>query len=66
MGDARFYEQGPYFIRQPNPTVFNMGRQKVIKDVSLLCLARGWTTLMYKWYSQTYLYTLVAQEVDSH
>ncbi len=48
LGDPRFYPQGPYFIRQPNQTVFNVGRRKVINDVTLLCIAAGWPTPHYK------------------
>ena len=28
LGDPRFYEMGPMFLRQPNHTVFNVGRRK--------------------------------------
>ena len=48
LGDPRFYEMGPMFLRQPNHTVFNVGRRKVINDVSLLCIATGWPTPKYK------------------
>jgi hypothetical protein len=48
IGDPRFYEAGPMFIRQPNQTVFNVGRRKVINDVSLLCIATGWPTPSYR------------------
>ena len=41
IGDPRYYHMGPFFIRQPNNTVFNVGRRKIINDVSLLCVARG-------------------------
>lgn len=30
IGDPRFLEMGPFFIRQPNQTVFNVGRRKVV------------------------------------
>ncbi len=49
LGDPRFYPQGPYFIRQPNQTVFNVGRRKVVNDVNLLCIAAGWPTPRYRW-----------------
>ena len=49
IGDPRFYEAGPMFIRQPNQTVFNVGRRKVINDVSLLCIATGWPTPSYRY-----------------
>lgn len=48
IGDPRFYPMGPFFIRQPNQTVFNVGRRKVVNDVSLLCIATGWPTPSYR------------------
>ena len=47
VGDPRYYPMGPIFVRQPNNTVFNVGRRKIINDVSLLCVARG---EFNKWY----------------
>ena len=65
IGDPRFYPMGPFFIRQPNQTVFNVGRRKVINDVSLLCIATGWPTPNYQWYKEVYRNdTLVALEVN--
>ena len=46
VGDPRYYPMGPIFIRQPNNTVFNVGRRKIINDVSLLCVARGKISVM--------------------
>ena len=39
---------GPFFIRQPNNTVFNVASRKINNDVSLLCIAVGWPTPAYK------------------
>eukprot|EP00095_Tigriopus_kingsejongensis_P002293 maker-scaffold400_size182785-snap-gene-0.21 protein:Tk02293 transcript:maker-scaffold400_size182785-snap-gene-0.21-mRNA-1 annotation:"PREDICTED: contactin-like" len=65
IGDPRFYPMGPYFIRQPNQTVFNVGRRRVINDVSLLCIATGWPTPTYKWFKEGYKNdSLVSEEVD--
>jgi hypothetical protein len=41
IGDPRFYPMGPFFIRQPNNTVFNVASRKINNDVSLLCIATG-------------------------
>jgi hypothetical protein len=48
IGDPRFYPMGPFFIRQPNNTVFNVASRKINNDVSLLCIATGNKTLKYK------------------
>ena len=50
IGDPRYYPMGPFFIRQPNNTVFNVGRRKIINDVSLLCVARGNLNLLITWF----------------
>ena len=41
IGDPRFYPMGPFFLRQPNNTVFNVASRKINNDVSLLCIATG-------------------------
>ncbi len=65
IGDPRFYFSGPFFIHQPNQTVFNVGRRKVINDVSLRCIATGWPTPSYRWFKEGYKDdTLIAEEVD--
>ena len=57
VGDPRYYPMGPVFIRQPNNTVFNVGRRKIINDVSLLCVARGkmFTLLFHRWNKGVFL-----------
>jgi len=54
IGDPRYYPMGPFFIRQPNNTVFDVGRRKIINDISLLCVARGWPTPSYTWFREIY------------
>ncbi|XP_040571897.1 contactin [Lepeophtheirus salmonis] len=52
VGDPRFYEMGPVFIKQPNQTIFDVGSRSVKNDISLLCIAHGWPTPTYSWYSE--------------
>ena len=41
IGDPRYYPMGPFFIRQPNNTVFNVASRKIKNDISLRCVATG-------------------------
>ena len=54
LGDPRYIPMGPYFVRQPNHTIFDLSRRQIINDVSLLCIAQGWPTPEYKWYKEVY------------
>ena len=54
IGDPRYYPMGPFFIRQPNNTVFNQARRKIINDVSIRCIAQGWPTPVYSWFKEDY------------
>ena len=53
-GDPRYYPMGPFFIRQPNNTVFNQARRKIINNVDLRCIAQGWPTPKYSWFKEEY------------
>ena len=65
IGDPRYYPMGPFFTRQPNNTVFNVGRRKIVNDVSLLCIAKGWPTPTYTWFKEVYQNdSLVEEKVD--
>ena len=44
IGDPRYYPMGPFFIRQPNNTVFNVASRKIKNDISLRCIATGKST----------------------
>jgi hypothetical protein len=55
LGDPRFIPMGPYFVRQPNHTVFDMSRRNIVNDVYLLCIAQGWPTPTYNWYKEVYI-----------
>ena len=45
IGDPRYYPMGPFFIRQPNNTVFNVASRKIKNDISLRCVATGMENL---------------------
>jgi len=65
LGDPRYIQMGPHFVRQPNHTVFDLSRRQIINDVSLLCIAQGWPTPTYKWYKEVYINdTLQEVKVD--
>jgi len=55
ISDPRFIPMGPYFVRQPNHTIFDLSRRQIINDVSLLCIAHGWPTPTYEWYKEEYI-----------
>ena len=46
-GDPRYVPMGPYFIRQPNNTVFNVATRQIKNDISLRCIAVGWPPPKY-------------------
>ena len=48
LGDPRFLKMGPYIIRQPNNTVFNVATRKIKNEVRLRCDAMGFPTPKYK------------------
>ena len=54
LGDPRFIPMGPFFVRQPNHTVFDLSRRNIVNDVSLLCIAQGWPTPSYEWFKELY------------
>ena len=54
LGDPRYIPMGPYFVRQPNHTIFDLSRRQIVNDVSLLCIAQGWPTPTYEWFKEVY------------
>jgi len=65
IGDPRYYPMGPFFIRQPNNTVFNVASRKIKNDISLRCIATGWPTPGYSWFREVYRNdSLIEKEVD--
>ena len=46
---------GPVFVRQPNRTVFDISRRKVVNDVSLLCIAQAYPPPAYAWFKEVYI-----------
>ena len=54
LGDPRYIPMGPFFVRQPNHTVFDLSRRNIVNDVSLLCIAQGWPTPSYEWFKEIY------------
>lgn len=55
IGDPRYIPMGPYFIRQPNHTVFDMSKRQIVNDVNMLCIAAGWPTPTYEWFKEEYV-----------
>ena len=47
--DPRYYPMGPFFIRQPNNTVFNVASRNSKNDITLRCIATGWPTPTYRY-----------------
>lgn len=47
--------RGPYFINQPNDTIFDTGKRKIRNDVTLMCLAAGYPTPTYSWFKEEYV-----------
>lgn len=47
--------RGPYFVNQPNDTIFDDGKRTIRNDVSLSCLAAGYPTPIYSWYKEEYV-----------
>ncbi len=65
IGDPRYYPSGPYFIREPNNTVFNQASRQIKNDIALRCIATGWPTPTYRWYRELYRNdSLIEKEVD--
>ncbi|XP_015510203.1 contactin [Neodiprion lecontei] len=46
--------RGPYFIKQPVDTVFDLSKRKLTNDVTLSCLAGGFPTPTYEWFKEIY------------
>lgn len=47
--------RGPYFVNQPNDTIFDTGKRKIRNDVTLMCLAAGYPTPTYSWFKEEYV-----------
>jgi len=62
LGDPRFIPMGPYFVRQPNHTVFDLTRRQIVNDVSLLCIAQGWPTPAYEWHKEEYVNDILTEK----
>lgn len=57
--------RGPYFIRQPQNTVFDMSKRRISNDIALSCLAGGWPTPTYEWFKEIYENDrLIANKID--
>ncbi|KAH8313129.1 hypothetical protein KR067_000813 [Drosophila pandora] len=63
--DMERIPRGPYFVKQPNDTIFDVNKNRVINDVTLSCLAGGFPTPSYLWYREVYVNdTLEYQKID--
>lgn len=47
--------RGPYFVNQPNDTIFDTGKRLIRNDVTLRCLALGYPTPIYSWYKEEFV-----------
>lgn len=47
--------RGPYFINQPNDTIFDTGKRQNRNDVTVSCFAAGYPTPSYSWYKEEYV-----------
>ncbi|XP_037953101.1 contactin-like [Teleopsis dalmanni] len=52
--DIERIPRGPYFVKQPNDTVYDTYKNRMINDVTLGCLALGYPTPTYTWYREIY------------
>uniref|UniRef100_A0A1I8QBD3 Contactin n=1 Tax=Stomoxys calcitrans TaxID=35570 RepID=A0A1I8QBD3_STOCA len=65
VGDIEKIPRGPYFVKQPNDTTFDTSKSRLINDVTLSCLARGYPTPSYSWYREVYVNdTLEYKRID--
>ncbi|XP_034660688.1 contactin [Drosophila subobscura] len=63
--DMERIPRGPYFVKQPNDTTFDVNKNRLINDVTLSCLAGGFPTPSYYWYREVYVNdTLEYQKID--
>ncbi|XP_014603516.1 PREDICTED: contactin [Polistes canadensis] len=57
--------RGPYFIKQPVSTVFDLSNRKTTNEVSLSCFAGGYPTPTYEWFKEEYENDrLIASRID--
>ncbi|XP_055933759.1 contactin-like isoform X2 [Argiope bruennichi] len=52
--DKEKIPRGPYFIQEPQPVTFDPNNRKLVNDVALKCVASGYPTPIYKWYSEEF------------
>ena len=62
LGDPRYIPMGPVFVRQPNRTIFDGSRRKIVNDVSLLCIAQAWPAPTYAWFKEVYVNNTLSEE----
>ncbi|EDW95649.1 contactin [Drosophila yakuba] len=55
INDMERIPRGPYFVKQPNDTTFDVNKNRLINDVTLSCLASGYPTPSYTWYREVYI-----------
>ncbi|XP_017081684.1 contactin [Drosophila eugracilis] len=53
--DMERIPRGPFFVKQPNDTTFDVNKNRLINDVTLSCLAGGFPTPSYQWYREAYV-----------
>ncbi|KAH8418008.1 hypothetical protein KR222_010217 [Zaprionus bogoriensis] len=53
--DLERIPRGPYFVKQPNDTIYDVSKHRLIDDISLSCLAGGFPTPTYEWYREVYV-----------
>lgn len=57
--------QGPYFIKQPVKTTFDVFKTKLTNEISLTCIAGGYPAPTYEWFKEEYDNSrLIAYRID--
>lgn len=54
IDDPAKIPRGPAIIRQPENAMYDISRNKVIKYVSIMCLAEGYPHPTYDWFKEAY------------
>lgn len=54
IDDPEKIPRGPYFVKQPEPVVYDLQNSKTTKDVQMTCIAKGYPTPTYEWFKEDY------------
>ncbi|XP_050293568.1 contactin isoform X2 [Anthonomus grandis grandis] len=63
--DPEKVPRGPFFIKQPENSIFDTLKRNLYNDISLSCLAGGYPTPTYQWFREEYENDrLIPREID--